>query len=38
MKYNLSDKYKTSGVVKPGANINTLIASVKNDTEELTKT
>jgi hypothetical protein len=31
MKHNLSDRYKTSGVVKPGANINTLIASVKTD-------
>jgi hypothetical protein len=29
MKHNLSYRYKTSSVVKPGMNINTLIASVK---------
>jgi hypothetical protein len=36
MKYNFNDKYKISGVVKPGTNINTLIASAKSDIEELT--
>jgi hypothetical protein len=31
MKHNLSDRYKTSGVVKPGANITMLVVSVKTD-------
>jgi hypothetical protein len=31
MKHNHGDKYKTSGIVKLGANINTLIESVKTD-------
>jgi hypothetical protein len=35
-KHNLSARYKTSDVVKPGANINTLIASVKTDISEST--
>jgi hypothetical protein len=36
MKYNLKDSYKTSGFVKSGACIDTLIASAAGDIEYLT--
>jgi hypothetical protein len=36
MKQNLSDRYKTSGVVKPGATTKTLIVSGKSEIRELT--
>jgi hypothetical protein len=36
MKHNLSDRYKTSGVVKLGANTNALIVSGKSEIRELT--
>jgi hypothetical protein len=33
MKHNLKDSYKTSGLMKPGASIDTLIASATADIE-----
>jgi hypothetical protein len=36
VKYNLKDNYRCSGFVKPGANIDTLISSVKEDIKHLT--
>jgi hypothetical protein len=36
MKQNLSDRYKTNGVVKPGATMNTLMVSGKSEIRELT--
>jgi hypothetical protein len=35
MEHNLKDSYKTSGFVKPGASIDTLIASATGDIEYL---
>jgi hypothetical protein len=35
MKHNPKDSYKTSGFVKPGASIDTLIASATDDIEYL---
>jgi len=36
MKHNLNDNYRSSGFVRPGANIDTLISSMTEDIKHLT--
>jgi len=36
VKHNLNDNYRSSGFVRPGANIDTLTSSTTADTKHLT--